>query len=67
MYCDSYLIVPRDIVDTEPADGNILKMLLGAINKWFDGDKDQRSPTRGSTMYLNGPPLQSPPLASRRL
>lgn len=40
-----------DIVDTEPADGNILKMLLGAINKWFDGDKDQRSPTRGSTMY----------------
>jgi hypothetical protein len=31
----------RDIVDAEPADGNVWKMLLGAVNKWFDGDKDE--------------------------
>ncbi|KAL9131154.1 MAG: hypothetical protein Q9217_000855 [Psora testacea] len=29
---------PLDIVDTEPHDGNILKMLLGSINHWFDED-----------------------------
>ncbi|OCL10566.1 kinase-like protein [Glonium stellatum] len=27
-----------DIIDTEPAEGNVLKMLLGAINKWYDAD-----------------------------
>ena len=32
------LMVYRDIVDTEPADGNVYKMMLGAINPWFDGD-----------------------------
>ena len=31
--------INRDIVDTEPHDGNVLKMLVGAINKWFDGGK----------------------------
>lgn len=30
----------RDIVDAEPADGNVWKMLLGSLDKWFDGDKD---------------------------
>ena len=29
-----------DIVDTEPYHGDIMKMLLGAINPWFDGDED---------------------------
>ena len=28
----------RDIVDTEPANGNVWKMLLGAIMEWFDND-----------------------------
>lgn len=28
----------RGIVDTEPADGNVWKMLLGTINPLFDGD-----------------------------
>lgn len=28
----------RDIVDNEPSDGNVLKMLLGSINPWLDGD-----------------------------
>ena len=28
-----------DIVDTEPASGNLWKMLLGPINHWFDGDE----------------------------
>lgn len=27
-----------DIVDTTPANGNIWKMLHGAINSWFDDD-----------------------------
>jgi hypothetical protein len=26
----------RDIVDAEPLNGNVWKMLLGAIDKWFD-------------------------------
>jgi hypothetical protein len=29
-----------DIVDTEPFHGDIMKMLLGAINPWFDDDGD---------------------------
>ena len=28
----------RDLVDTEPSNGNILKMLFGAINEKFDDD-----------------------------
>ena len=28
----------RDIIDTTPADGNVWKMLLGAVNDWFDDD-----------------------------
>ena len=28
----------RDLVDTTPADGNVYKMLLGALNEWFDDD-----------------------------
>ncbi|KAH8764701.1 hypothetical protein F5882DRAFT_247628, partial [Hyaloscypha sp. PMI_1271] len=28
--------VKIDIVDTEPSKGNVWKMLLGAINPWFD-------------------------------
>jgi hypothetical protein len=29
----------RDIVDSEASDGNVWKMLLGAVNKWFDEDE----------------------------
>ena len=29
---------PLDIIDTEPHDGNMLKILLGATNHWFDED-----------------------------
>jgi hypothetical protein len=36
----------RDIVDTEPADGNILKMLIGAVNKWADKQNDSTTPAR---------------------
>lgn len=31
----------RDIIDTTPADGNVWKMLLGAVNDWFDDDHDR--------------------------
>jgi hypothetical protein len=32
----------RDIVDTEPFEGgNVYKMLLGAIDPWYDGDDDE--------------------------
>lgn len=34
------LMIHRDIVDAEPADGNLWKMLLGSINKWFDQDEE---------------------------
>ena len=30
----------RDVVDTTSADGNVWKMLLGAVNDWFDDDHD---------------------------
>ena len=30
--------LPSDIVDTEPANGNVWKMLLGAVNTWYDCD-----------------------------
>ena len=36
--------VNRDIVDMEPANGNVLKMLTGAILKEFD-----RAVTKGSS------------------
>jgi hypothetical protein len=32
----------RDFVDTEPSTGNVLKMLLGAINALFDDDYDDQ-------------------------
>lgn len=32
--------IARDIVDTEPSDGDILKMLLGPTRKDFDDDDD---------------------------
>jgi hypothetical protein len=28
-------------VDAEPADGDVWKMLLGAVNKTFDGDENE--------------------------
>ncbi|KAK5674220.1 hypothetical protein LTS10_013057 [Elasticomyces elasticus] len=34
-----------DIIDTEPADGNVWKMLHGSINAKFDEDLIQRHPT----------------------
>lgn len=30
--------MPRDIVDTEPYNGNVWKMLLGSVNDWLDDD-----------------------------
>lgn len=44
----------RDIVDTEPWDGNMLKMLLGAFNPFFDGDGEKVSPEVGSPATKNG-------------
>lgn len=35
-WLDSELGIKPDIVDTEPANGNFWKILLGATNKWFD-------------------------------
>ncbi|KAL9131378.1 MAG: hypothetical protein Q9175_006779 [Cornicularia normoerica] len=35
---DSGLGLSMDIVDTEPSNGNVWKMLLGAVNDWFDDD-----------------------------
>ena len=29
----------RDVIDAEPWNGNIWKMLHGAINPWFDADE----------------------------
>lgn len=40
---DSELNLKRDIVDTEPSNGNVWKMLLGAINKWFDDDEEKKA------------------------
>ena len=41
----------RDIVDTEPSNGNVWKMLLGAINPTFDNDSNIQSVP--STSSLN--------------
>ncbi|KAL1619885.1 hypothetical protein SLS54_006484 [Diplodia seriata] len=40
-HLDSGLRLPRDIVDTESASGDVWKMLLGSINKIFDGDAQE--------------------------
>lgn len=40
---DSGLGLSMDIVDTEPWNGNIWKMLLGPINPWFDDDVNANS------------------------
>lgn len=34
----------RDIIDTEPCDGNVLKMLLGSFDPTWDGDPPRDSP-----------------------
>lgn len=40
----------RDIVDTTPSDGNVWKMLLGAINDTYDGvDEPNINNVIGST------------------
>lgn len=38
----------RDLVDTEPWNGNVWKMLLGAINEKFDDDPISPVPSRRS-------------------
>ncbi|KAG8532872.1 uncharacterized protein KY384_002750 [Bacidia gigantensis] len=38
-HLDQGLNLKLDIIDTTPATGNVWKMLLGAINDWFDNDK----------------------------
>ncbi|KAL8748261.1 MAG: hypothetical protein Q9184_007455 [Pyrenodesmia sp. 2 TL-2023] len=57
-----------DIVDTEPATGNVGKMLFGAVNEWYDNDKPsngselgslstpKRSTEQRSSAYLQTPP-----------
>ncbi|KAL8894790.1 MAG: hypothetical protein Q9192_004050, partial [Flavoplaca navasiana] len=35
---DASLGLPLDVIDTTPADGNVWKMLLGAVNDWYDND-----------------------------
>ncbi|KAL8769017.1 MAG: hypothetical protein Q9209_004934 [Squamulea sp. 1 TL-2023] len=37
---DSQLGLGLDVVDTTSADGNVWKMLLGAVNDWYDNDGD---------------------------
>ncbi|KAL8787452.1 MAG: hypothetical protein Q9213_002229 [Squamulea squamosa] len=37
---DSELGLGLDVVDTTSADGNVWKMLLGAVNDWYDNDVD---------------------------
>ncbi|OCL14632.1 kinase-like protein [Glonium stellatum] len=37
-HLDSKMGLSRDIVDTELCNGNVWKMLLGAIDPWFDSD-----------------------------
>ena len=34
------LMLYSDVVDTEPSDGNVWKMLLGPIMELFDDDND---------------------------
>lgn len=35
-----------DIIDAEAADGNVLKMLLGSINRFYDNDPPGSSQKR---------------------
>jgi hypothetical protein len=57
---------PYDIVDTEPADGNGLKMLLGPINKWLDHINERppsstiESGSPGFTPVIQSTPNGSP-------
>ncbi|KAL8859794.1 MAG: hypothetical protein Q9178_003626 [Gyalolechia marmorata] len=37
---DSQLGLQLDVIDTTSADGNVWKMLLGAVNDWYDDDGD---------------------------
>ncbi|KAL8866526.1 MAG: hypothetical protein Q9174_006252 [Haloplaca sp. 1 TL-2023] len=37
---DSRLGLEIDVADTTPANGNVWKMLLGAVNDWYDNDGD---------------------------
>ncbi|KAL8881305.1 MAG: hypothetical protein Q9198_001470 [Flavoplaca austrocitrina] len=34
------LNLPLDVIDTTSADGNVWKMLLGAVNDWYNDDRD---------------------------
>ncbi|KAL8691019.1 MAG: hypothetical protein Q9218_003673 [Villophora microphyllina] len=43
---DSGLGLELDVIDTTPADGNVWKMLLGAVNDWFDDDHKRPSSGR---------------------
>ena len=42
------LTMYSDIVDTEPFDGDIWKMLLGAFNPTFDDDDEHASTSTAS-------------------
>ncbi|KAL8908992.1 MAG: hypothetical protein Q9171_005222 [Xanthocarpia ochracea] len=37
---DAKLGLQLDVIDTTSADGNVWKMLLGAVNDWYDNDGD---------------------------
>ena len=38
-------------MDNEPADGNVLKMLLGAADPWFDDDPPSGPKTEAGTLH----------------
>lgn len=41
LYTKFYLTAFRDIVDTEDANGNVWKMLLGSFDDYWDGDSEE--------------------------
>lgn len=58
-HLDSELDLEPDIVDTEPSNGNVWKMLLGSIRDYWDGDpkKPPVPPSVGHARYdsMTGP------------
>ncbi|KAL8726824.1 MAG: hypothetical protein Q9166_006440 [cf. Caloplaca sp. 2 TL-2023] len=48
---DSELALELDVIDTTPADGNVWKMLFGAVNDWFDGDRMHYLESRDQSWY----------------
>jgi hypothetical protein len=55
MCVDKMLSYIRDFVDTEPSTGNVLKMLLGAINALFDDDYDDQDDIDAGAEQVGSP------------